>query len=65
MLHGKHDGFMAELNEVLQKVSKILDASSSNLTAAARQYERTDRKSAAEIDASYPIAQRPITSAGS
>jgi uncharacterized protein YukE len=65
MLHGKHEGFMQELDEVLQKVSRIMDTSSSNLSASARQYERTDDNAAAKLDASYPAAERPIISAGS
>jgi hypothetical protein len=65
MLHGKHGSFMTELNEVLERLSRTADASSMNLSASARYFERTDHQSATELDDSYPSVQRPITTAGS
>jgi hypothetical protein len=60
MVHGRHGNFLAELNTTLQKLALLLDASSMNMGSAARRYERTDEKSAAEIDAAYPASPRPI-----
>lgn len=65
LLHGKHGNFMTELNDVLERLGKTVDASSMNLSASARYFERTDDRSAAELDDTYPIVQRPITAAGS
>ncbi|GLW33363.1 type VII secretion target [Actinoplanes regularis] len=60
----RHKDFMQDLNETLSKLAKTLDTSATNMRSVAGTYERTDAKSAAEIDASYPPSQRPVTSAG-
>ncbi|GAA2679624.1 hypothetical protein [Actinoplanes palleronii] len=64
-LHGKHGDLMAQLTDTLTKLATVLDTSATNMRGVAETYENTDAKSAAEIDGSYPPAQRPITSAGS
>ncbi len=61
----RHANFMQDLNETLSKLTRVLDLSASNLSSFARTYEHTDAAAAAEIDSGYPLAQRPITSAGS
>ncbi|MEU4156464.1 type VII secretion target [Actinoplanes sp. NPDC026670] len=63
-LHGRHAEFLAELNQTMQRMMELLDASSLSVQAVATAYEQTDLKSAAEIDSSYPAAQRPINPAG-
>ena len=59
-VHGRHADFLADLDATLRKLAMLLDASSASLHAAATQYERTDQRSAAEIDAARPGTSRPI-----
>ncbi|MBB4740775.1 uncharacterized protein YukE [Actinoplanes octamycinicus] len=61
----RHTRFLTDLDETLTKLALILDTSARNMDNVAAAYEHTDARSAAEIDAGYPPAQRPITSAGS
>ncbi|HET6480890.1 MAG TPA: hypothetical protein VFG35_12760 [Actinoplanes sp.] len=61
----RHENFMEDLNETLIKLAMVLDTSAMNLRSLAATYTRTDVESAAQIDATYPAVQRPITSAGS
>jgi uncharacterized protein YukE len=60
MVTGKHRAFMADFDATMQKLAVLFDSSSVNMQATANQYQRTDDRSAAEIDASHPASPRPI-----
>ena len=60
LVMGKHRAFMADFSATMQKLATLFDSSAVNMQATASQYQRTDEKGAAEIDASYPASPRPI-----
>lgn len=60
LVMGKHRAFMADFGATMHKLATLFDSSAVNMQATATQYQRTDEKSAAEIDASYPSSPRPI-----
>ncbi len=54
-----HRSYMDALNQMLAHLAKITDASESSMQGIAGTYERTDKRSAQAVDASYPAVVRP------
>ncbi len=59
---GFHDDYVKDLNTMLDHLSTLLGSSSNALKKSAANYERTDAKSAAAIDAALPSAARAVPS---
>jgi len=55
-----HRTYLDALNRMLTHLASIADASGNNMQQMAASYERTDKRSAEAIDASYPeVARTP------
>ncbi len=61
---GYHDAYVADLNEMLDRLSKLLETSGGALRKSAANYEHTDRRSASQIDALLPQISRATPSRG-
>ncbi|GIE89968.1 type VII secretion target [Actinoplanes regularis] len=59
---GFHDDYVRDLNATLDHLSALLAASGGALTKSAGNYERTDMKAAAAIDAALPPTPRAVPS---
>lgn len=57
-----HRHLMAALDHMLSHLNDLADGSSQALTGVAADYEHTDRRTAAAIDATYPAVPRPSPS---
>jgi uncharacterized protein YukE len=55
---GAHQDFVASLDRRLKHLADLLETSSKELVKVAMLYERTDTKSAAAMDATYPPVAR-------
>ncbi|GAA5188205.1 hypothetical protein GCM10023322_38310 [Rugosimonospora acidiphila] len=58
MIFPQHANFVSQLNTMLKHLAELADASSTVLSKEADDYEHTDLKTAAMIDASYPATPR-------
>jgi hypothetical protein len=56
---GAHDNFVKALEQQLQHLGDLLDASATELNRAADFYDHADRGAAARTDAAYPPVTRP------
>jgi len=54
-----HRAYVEALTRMLDHIAKIVDASEQSMNGIATSYERTDKRSAEEVDASYPAVVRP------
>ena len=57
-----HHAYVDALNRMLNHIAKVTDASEQAMNGIARAYERTDKRSAQELDAGYPAVARPAVS---
>lgn len=57
-ISGLHPSVASEVHSVLDRVHKLLNSSSGELTRSAEYYEKTDHDQASKLDATYPASQR-------
>lgn len=58
VLEGKHEEFVAQLQQRLEQAALALSDSGNALASTAAMYETTDAQTARELDATYPVVDR-------
>jgi hypothetical protein len=56
---GSHRSYVEALNQMLEHLAKVADASAGSMKELGDNYDRTDMRSAEAIDATYPETVRP------
>jgi hypothetical protein len=56
---GSHRSYVDALNRMLDHLARVTDASSDSMNEIGDTYDRTDKHSAEELDATYPETVRP------
>lgn len=57
---GSHRSYVDALNQMLDHLARVTDASADSMKAIDDTYDRTDTRSAEELDATYPEIVRPL-----
>nr|WP_237536994.1 type VII secretion target [Streptomyces sp. SID5785] len=59
LIAATHFNTVSETNSALDRIREVLDAARDELRRSARYYELTDRRVAVQVDATYPVVDRP------